>query len=324
MQENREKHVEHLSLWPVRGMIHLSCWRDCAMPFRISLLLFTVIASSGICRADIVLLRDGTEQEGEIVRQDGEGITLRIRVGGMNGTIQIAHREIAEVKCRTVLADRVTADAEPLKKSAEEIGEPAKAAEAWVVVGEFYKRHPGYSGQARNAFERALNLSPEHPLARAGLGYVKTDKGWALAEKPRPERVPVNDEIVQAPLRKAEPADEVTIGLRKDAALIKRFQDEQQARDVAEREQRRWIPEQAPAYAGYTRDFYSNNFGIPYYTNPCNYVSPAYGYSGGYSSGGFLGSGYGHGSYGSGSSFSTGFRGGNKSFQYRGKFGGRF
>jgi hypothetical protein len=248
-------------------------------------------------RADTVLLRDGTRQDGEIILETEHSLTLRVRMGGIRGSVVIPKSEVVSVARRAVPPDTVVTDAQRLEQEAlavEQFAEtvqptpkvPAarrdafrKAADAWVRLGEFYQRHRGYGAQANTAYERALLCDPNHVVARAKLRYAKTDDGWA---RPQPEADAAP--VIGKPAANA-PEPELTIGLRRDAEAVNRMLADQQARQRAEEEQQRRDLQRAPG--GYIRPLYY----IPPYGNGLYYSgwgaggdflyvlpSPAYGY----------------------------------------------
>lgn len=276
------------------------------LSFIVVLAIF-VTANSAV-RADIITLIDGTEHEGEVLKENTESITLRVRVGTNVGSIEIPRREILSIQYRSVAKDAVLAEGVSLQKKADALEkEPKKAAEAWFKVAEFYQSHPGYSNLARAAFIKTLTFDPDHALARAKLGYKKTQDGWVAIEKPKPQEEPAAVEV------KAEPDNELIIGLRRDEALIQRILDNQAERQRQGVEIQRREVEDRPSFTayGYSRDvIYIGPYGNTYYLPSGSMI----GYSGGYYGG--YGSGYGYGGFGSyggysgyGSGLNVGFRG---------------
>jgi hypothetical protein len=311
-------------------------------------LLAAVICT--VARADTVLLRDGTRQEGEIILETEHSVTLRVRMGGIRGTVVIPKTEIVSIARKALPPDTVIADARRLEQEAlavEQFAEtvqlapknPAarrdafrKAADAWVRAGEFYQRHRGYGAQANNMYERALLCDPDHVVARAKLQYVQTEDGWA-----RPEAEAASAPVIGKPEAKAPEAD-LTIGLRRDAEAVNRLLADQQARQEQQRRDSQRTPGNyirplyyIPAYGnglyynswGANGDFLyvlpSPAYGWPTYTYP--YASFPHGswgprHYGGYSG---YGGGYGCGSYGG---WGLGFSGSWGSVRYNGWIGG--
>src|SRR5579862_666182 len=83
----------------------------------IGLLAATVLAMR-TSRADIVTLNDGTETEGEVVREDTKTITLRVHMGAMNGLVEIQRSDVKSVKVGDIHADPAIALGKNLEKEA--------------------------------------------------------------------------------------------------------------------------------------------------------------------------------------------------------------
>jgi len=194
--------------------------------------LILLLVVSGPLGADTISLRDGTEYEGEILRQTKDSLVFCVRWGGMNGSVTIPKSEVLDIHIKPLAPDAVVAAAQALRNEAEEasmqkpqasdsklqagagetpgsdltIQNPKSripkrvAADAWVRLGEYYQRHPGYSAQAREAYEKALLYDNDHPVAREKLGYIKDGTQWLEKPKPKP----------------AAPSENITIGLRRE------------------------------------------------------------------------------------------------------------
>ena len=292
-------------------------------------------------RADTVLLADGTEHDGNVVKETANEVTFAIRMGGLRGAIVIPKAEILSLKIGALPPDTVSEDGLKLSKLAEAEKEPAKAAHAWSRVGEYYDRHPGYSAHARASYEKVLLFDANHAVARARLGFVKGENGaWKKPEPVRNERATAESDAPgqQAPFaakpevaaRPEQHNDEaLQIGLRKDAETIKKILDEDAARVAAERERlardRQFARNDYDNY-GYGGQYFLLNDGIYYYPpgSVVHYTSGGvFGGYGGYGGhcGGYYGGGYGYGrgcGYGYGSGLSIGFRGNFGNVQFRG------
>jgi hypothetical protein len=252
-----------------------------------TILLVALIASlTAICRADIVTLLDGSEHEGEIIRENSDIVVLRMKMGGIKGSIVISRCDVSSIVVKPVAEDVVAVQGERLERDAGAIKEAPKAAEAWLRVAEFYSKHIGYSSQAHAAFERVLIFNPNEPQARARLGYIKQSSEWVVPQKPKTVEPPAPIGVKAAA---ALPPDELVIGLRRDEDLIKKLQGEQAARQRAEQDARRVIRESEPpvSYGGYASNyFYIGPYGSTYYYVPYGGFSD-FGACGGYSRAGF-------------------------------------
>lgn len=304
-------------------------------PFRIALVAaLGALLTLERCPADTVLLKDGTEHEGEIVRQTTDALSLRVRLGSLSGTIQFPNQEIEKIEFKALRADEVMAAADALLReavAAEAEKNAPRAAEAWLKAAQHYARHPGYASQTRVAYRKVVQHDPNHKAAREALGQVLTKEGWADAQKLRKPAPPaVADEGPRpapdggaGPDAKAQPArDDLALALKRDEALVRRLLDEQAGRNQAEiAERQQVLPPDVPVYSGYaSRGSY---FG-PGYPYPLADSGGGIGYNNYYGGGGYGGyrGGYGYSPacspYGSG--FSLGFRGGRGSFRYSGNY----
>ena len=282
--------------------------------------------------ADTVLLADGTEHEGKVVKETPQEVTFQIRMGGLRGSVVIPKAEIISLKFGELPPDTVAEDGAKLRKLAEAETDPAKAAHAWLKLGEYYDRHPGYSAHARSSYEKVLLFDANHGLARARLGFVKGENGeWRKPEPFRKEEPAVAEApaapVPQAPA--AKEANELAIGLRKDAATVKKILEDEANRIAAERE-RLAHERQFARHDGWNGQYFLLNDGLYYYPpgSVVYYTSGGlYGF-GGY--GGYCGNGYYGGSYrshsdcgyGYGTGLSLGFRGSFGNVKFRGSFNG--
>jgi len=189
-----------------------------------------LVGASGALRADTLTLRDGTQYEGELLRETKDSLVFNVRWCGMNGAVTVPKSEVVSIQVKPLSPDRVIAGAKALIKEAEEASieiarvpstklqtgvaqVPAEdapvcnpqsairnrtAADAWVNLGEYYQRHVGYSAQAREAYEKALLYDNDHPVARWKLGYIKGETGW----------IEIPKQVVKA--------EDVTIGVRRE------------------------------------------------------------------------------------------------------------
>jgi hypothetical protein len=288
----------------------------------LAILLISAVAS---VRADIITLMDGSQHEGEVIREDVNTITLQVRMGGMKGLVTINRLDIKELRVTDAVADPAIAEGETLTREAEKQTEIKKALEAWTKVADFYSRRSGFSSAMHSADEKILLLDPENEAARARQGYVRTPAGWALkSELQRAERARL-EEKARAVLAAKAPEDETVIGLRQDNEKLKKILDEKNARAQAElqpvappqvaQQQVGGVPEGQvfPPPGTAVNTVIEEYRGLPYYPTilygfgPNDGLYSGYGY--GYGSGfGYGGGFYGNNYYNSGA-LSVGFRG---------------
>lgn len=288
------------------------------LPLSACALLTLALLTGQASRADTVTLTDGTVREGKILSETRDTITFQLRMGNLRGSIVIPRSEIAALQRKELPPDPVVVVGQELTKGAEAETDPVKAAQAWLRLGEFYEQNPGFSSNARASFQKVLLFAPDQPVARAKLGYVKTDKGWQKLEVKKPE-APL--EIVRAPEGQQKAAareDELVIGLRADAEAIRKALEEQANRlkMAPEPQPRRVAAQDAPNFVGdyepwgYQQYILMGNMLYPYMPGLffCDYC-PFYGFGGFsnyYYSNGYYGTGW-NGGWGNGGS---GWRGG--------------
>jgi len=305
------------------------------MRFTALLGMLAVALFSFSLHADTVLLADGTEHEGKVVKETAHEVTFSIRMGGLRGSVVIPKAEILSLKFGDVPTDTVAEDGLKLRNLAEAETEAGKAAQAWLRVGEYYGRHPGYSGHARASYDKVLLFDPQHALARARLGFVKAGNGeWKKPEPVRKEEPAMAQAAAPKPAQAAAKADDaLLIGLRKDAATIKKILDEDAARVAAERERlnrdRNFARNDGGGGGADGGQYFLLHDGSYYYPSGSVVYYTGGGVFGGYG-GNYYGSGYGSGygrgcghGYGYGSGLSIGFRGNFGNVQFRGGINNR-
>jgi hypothetical protein len=264
-------------------------------------------------------MNDGTETEGEVVREDAKTITLRVHMGAMNGLIEIQRCDIKTVKVRDVRVDPAIAEGQKLEKEASLVTNVAKAIESWMNVGEFYDRHAGFSSSAHTAYERVILLDPDNAKAREKLGFIKTANGWTSKDEiRRAEQTKERDAAAKAAARVAQAgvAEDITIELRRDNDLVKRIREQNAAivQGAAEGEQRPVGPPQQLIGA---EEFVGPYCPSVIWNGGLGYGGFGYGGFGGF--GGF--SGYSNYYSNSFSGFSFGFRGKIGSGRFVGRVG---
>jgi hypothetical protein len=99
-----------------------------------------------------------------------------------------------------------------------------------VKLGDLYSGKLGYSAQAREAYEKAIQADPENAAARARVGHVKTAGGWQKVEDERRDRglVPLGEVWVRPDERSwlidrrhEQEVEELRIGPRRDDAFTR-------------------------------------------------------------------------------------------------------
>ena len=303
--------------------------------FALALLVLASAARTG--RADIIELADGSVQEGEVIHEDKNTITLSIQLGAMKGTVVLNRKDIRSVKVTEPVTNPDIAEGAALVKAAEALTDVKQAIAAWTKAAEFYDKHAGFSSDAHSAFEKVLLLDPDNAAIRARMGYVQTPDGWAKKlDLQRAEEAKLADRARAIQAKAKADDDDIVIGLREDNALVKKIAEEK-ARAKADPPPPPPQPAQQPQpqFANVNQGGIEYYQGLPYYPTilygfgPGGFGGNGFGFGGGgfgynnYGYGGGYGSGYGYSNYSSnyGSGLSLGFRGKIGSVRVNGRFG---
>jgi len=94
--------------------------------------LILIISAATTVRADVITLMDGTQHEGEVIREDENTITLQVRMGGMKGQVTINRLDIKDIRVTDQIADPAIAQGAALTREAEKQTDIKKALEAWT------------------------------------------------------------------------------------------------------------------------------------------------------------------------------------------------
>jgi hypothetical protein len=127
-----------------------------------------ILANGGRAHADRIVLTSGSVIEGKATRV-GEKVIVELESGKLTlsaGSIQRIEQAESEV-------DRVDAR--------------LRALHPQDVHGLFnladYCRDHGMKAREQELLERVIALAPDHPEARARLGYVRTEAGWVTRDE---------------------------------------------------------------------------------------------------------------------------------------------
>jgi tetratricopeptide repeat protein len=119
--------------------------------------------------ADEVFLKSGGRVSGRVVSRTATSVEVDVGAG------RIA------VPASSVV--RIEEGRSPLHEYEERAGRIGAAdVEAWIALGEWASAQ-GLSAQAREAFHRALAISPTDPRANAGLGNMQVDGRWVSEDE---------------------------------------------------------------------------------------------------------------------------------------------
>jgi len=119
--------------------------------------------------ADEVILKSGGRLSGRIVSQTATDLQMDVGAGRIGVPLSsVAHIDKGQ---------------SPLQVYEERAGRLAPGdVEGWLVLGEWASSR-GLGTQAREAYNRAHNASPDDPRANTALGHVQIDGRWVSEEE---------------------------------------------------------------------------------------------------------------------------------------------
>ncbi|HJL41277.1 MAG TPA: tetratricopeptide repeat protein [Myxococcales bacterium LLY-WYZ-16_1] len=85
--------------------------------------------------------------------------------------------ELMELEALFMRAEAYGEAVKVLGRRAELLDDPGEQADVWLQVGEIYERYIGRSAGAAQAYERALEVRPDHPVAFEKLGALFEQNG---------------------------------------------------------------------------------------------------------------------------------------------------
>lgn len=143
--------------------------------FRVTgLVAILVIGASAPARADVVTLKDGRKVEGAIVERSSLAVIVRQKLG----EVRLEQAQIADITEQDDPWDQ-------LQRLRVELG--GGTADERYRLAAFAAEH-GFEDEARRAHLSVLRVDPDHPGARAALGFVKHEGRWITrADKARAE-----------------------------------------------------------------------------------------------------------------------------------------
>jgi hypothetical protein len=131
--------------------------------------VLALVLTAGTAFSDDVILKSGGRVSGRVVSRTAT--TIEVDVGA--GRIAVPMSSVV----------RVEEGRSPLQEYEQRAGRTGPAdANAWVDLGD-WAMGQGLSSQAREAYNRALAVSPGDPRANAALGNVKMGDHWVSQEE---------------------------------------------------------------------------------------------------------------------------------------------
>ncbi len=136
------------------------------------LVAILVIGASALARADVVTLKDGRKVEGAIVERSSLAVIVRQKLG----EVRLEQAQIADITEQDDPWDQ-------LQRLRVELG-GGTADERYRLAA--FAAEQGFEDEARRAYLAVLRVDPDHPGARAALGFVKLEGRWITrADKAR-------------------------------------------------------------------------------------------------------------------------------------------
>jgi len=127
------------------------------------IMLMVALASGGLVRADLLTLRDGRMFHGKITVQENSVVIVM-----EYGTMRFARNEVARIESRDTPEEQLSRRLAELK-SDDSAG--LFAAAIWADENELPR-------QARELYQRVIQISPNHKSARRALGFTLVDDQW--------------------------------------------------------------------------------------------------------------------------------------------------
>lgn len=181
-----------------------SVWRPARVwlcMLRISGLTF-LMALSQTARADVFTLKTGGTVEGEIIKQDEAGYTVKTVIG----TVRLARDMVVNVK---------TAPS-PFAEYEQRLAEVQQTAESHYALANWCGKR-GLHSKRREHLKLSIELNPDFEPARKALGYVRVGSLWVDGKKVARKKT---SKSTEAKKETAAPADDTL----DDRTLVKAIQ----------------------------------------------------------------------------------------------------
>lgn len=119
------------------------------------------------CRADIIILRDGSRLEGEIIGEEDGKLKVRVRRAAV---VEVPAKDVKKI-------ERKLTKWQELDQRRKKLG--GKDTAGRMALAKWCKKN-FLTKQARALYEEVIKIDPNHVVARAALGYVKHEGQWIL------------------------------------------------------------------------------------------------------------------------------------------------
>jgi len=200
---------------------------------RIALGFAALLVLLALARADIYVMKDGRRIEGSLVKEEQGVLTVKTGIGEL---------KLARADIREIIAKQTAAQEFEARWSA------AKSAEDFFQAGEFALSKK-MKREASKAWNKAIEIDPDHLGARTALGFVRYKDAW-LTPQQRDERIKAEEEaemgargLVRYQDRWVTPEDKLKLeaGLELVEGVWMPFADAQRKRGLEDFEGA-WLP----------------------------------------------------------------------------------
>jgi hypothetical protein len=176
--------------------------------------LLAVTAASG----DVLHMKDGTRREGKILAENADGVVMDFGHGAVSVQVTVPRDRIERIERKPAPADALTV--EYVRRLAAALDGDA---DDWHALGLWCLEQRVMKQKAREAFEHALALDPDHLATHRLLGHVNVDGTWMTRD--RAIRVIAPDALAEAKARDLEAQKELELGEARRAELQKTIEE---------------------------------------------------------------------------------------------------
>jgi tetratricopeptide (TPR) repeat protein len=131
-----------------------------------------------LAAADVLHMADGTIRQGRIIDANPKEVVVDFGAGSVSLVTRIPRSEIVRI-------EEKASPQEELMEGYLRRRQQAKRGDAddWYALGVWCQRQRVLKQRAREAFERAIALDPDHRPAHAALGHVSLNGRWMTPEQ---------------------------------------------------------------------------------------------------------------------------------------------
>jgi len=143
-----------------------------------AVLALVLAALPTVAAADILHMADGTTREGRVVETNDKEVVVDVGRGDLSLRVRIPRGEVVRIEHKPTAHEELMADyVRRLAKARQ------GTADDWHALGAWCAQQRVLKLQAREAYERAIAVDPDHAAAHAALGHVKLNDTWMTRER---------------------------------------------------------------------------------------------------------------------------------------------